>query len=714
MVVTACGSLGPLRVEAQPVIEGEDIVAASDELREVLYERYELQQDLKRLRRETEQLEARLEAVEELVTLQKRLDSARAELEKADEERRAEAAEEWERQALQIEASIERRREALELVDYAEHVSFLSEIIGEQEDDVQAQRIAARLSQSADAIKELRVALRELEEAREDDDQRQQDSLETQIDELRDRIASDEELIELVSELVDAMEEEEEEHATELREEIDATLAYLEGGDESEESDAKRDLPIDPSLLPVAVTPEALARYEEVDFQGTVAPLLTQYCVDCHGNDGALGDLNIESLISQSPLVLHREKWINVIEQAKNRAMPPEDGFQPSDAEREELVLSLHNAIYNFDYSQIQDPGFESARRLTHEEYDNTVGDLFGVEVDLAKNFPSDLAGRSGFDNSANTLFIQPILMERYMWAADEIVATLLPDAPQTERQRVAYRTVFRKDPASTNGEVDPQAILKRFAARAFRRPLSDQERKDLDRQYRSASKEELPPREAIKSVLRTTLISPNFLLKSESAPRSDEDHRVSDWELASRLSYFLWASMPDDELFRLAASGKLQEPQTLARQVDRMIEDPRSLTLGSVFAAQWLGSQHVGTTVRLDPIDNPWCTDSLMEAMRSETAMFFHGLVQENEPIARLIDADFTYLNNELSKHYRISGVRGDQMRRVSLEDDRRGGILGQGSLLAVTSFPYRTSPVVRGKWILDTLLGTPPPPPP
>ncbi|MEM6690491.1 MAG: DUF1592 domain-containing protein, partial [Planctomycetota bacterium] len=204
------------------------------------------------------------------------------------------------------------------------------------------------------------------------------------------------------------------------------------------------------------------------------------------------------------------------------------------------------------------------------------------------------------------------------------------------------------------------------------------------------------------------------FLFKFEAAPRDTEEFRISDWDLASRLSYFLWGSMPDDQLFRVANSGMLHRPEVLRLEVNRMLQHPRAKSLGSQFAAQWLGSQHLGTRVRLDPIDNPWCTDSLMSAMRDETALFVHSLIVDNEPIDHLLSAQYTFLNEELADHYGIDNVRGQTMRRVELEGYRRGGILGHGSILATTSFPGRTSPVVRGKWVLERLLGTPPPPPP
>ena len=172
---------------------------------------------------------------------------------------------------------------------------------------------------------------------------------------------------------------------------------------------------------------------------------------------------------------------------------------------------------------------------------------------------------------------------------------------------------------------------------------------------------------------------------------------------------------MPDSELLSLAASGDLGKPEILLQQVDRMIADPQANTLGSIFAAQWLGFQHVGTRIWLDPIDNPWCTDTLMTAMRQETGLFFMSLVRDNQPIRRILDADYTYVNEELATTlYGMSGVHGEEMRRVPVTDSNRGGILGHGGILALTSNYKDTSPVKRGQYVLDTLLGTPPPPPP
>ena len=172
---------------------------------------------------------------------------------------------------------------------------------------------------------------------------------------------------------------------------------------------------------------------------------------------------------------------------------------------------------------------------------------------------------------------------------------------------------------------------------------------------------------------------------------------------------------MPDDELFDLAAQGVLREPETISAQIDRMLASPKANTLGDVFAGQWLGFEQVGTRIWLDPIDNPWCTATLMTAMRDETSMFFMSLLRDNQPIDWLIDADYTFVNEELATTlYGMDAVQGEHMRRIELTDPNRGGILSQASVLALTSDYTQTSPVKRGIYVLETLLGTPPPPPP
>jgi mono/diheme cytochrome c family protein len=257
--------------------------------------------------------------------------------------------------------------------------------------------------------------------------------------------------------------------------------------------------------------------------------------------------------------------------------------------------------------------------------------------------------------------------------------------------------------------------ILSKLARRAYRRPVTDSDVRPLVAFYQQA-RGKGTFEYGIQKAVQAILISPDFLFRVESDPPSKTPgaiHRVSNVELASRLSFFLWSSVPDDELLGLAAAGKLSDPQVLKQQVQRMLDDPRSGALTSNFAGQWLNIRNLAT-VRPDPVVFADFDESLRASMRKETELFFDSVVRENRSALELLTANYTFLNERLAKHYGIPNIYGSQFRRVMLDDPNRGGLLGQASLLTVTSPPNRTSVVERGKWVLDNLLGTPPPPKP
>ena len=207
-----------------------------------------------------------------------------------------------------------------------------------------------------------------------------------------------------------------------------------------------------------------------------------------------------------------------------------------------------------------------------------------------------------------------------------------------------------------------------------------------------------------------------SFLFRIEHDPNPTDPNRVhpvSDIELASRLSYFLWSSMPDDDLLGLAEAGKLHTPEVLDAQVKRMLADPRSAAIADNFAGQWLELRNLDT-VKPDPQKFPEWNSELRDAMRTETRLFFDHMLRENRPMGEFLDARYTFLNERLAKFYGIAGVKGPEFRRVDLTTDQRGGILSQASVLTVSSYPTRTSVVIRGKYILNNILGSPPPPPP
>lgn len=453
-----------------------------------------------------------------------------------------------------------------------------------------------------------------------------------------------------------------------------------------------------------------------MDASSAIEALLDQFCYRCHGPDSQESGINFATLVQQRPLVRNRETWAKAIRALEAGSMPPDGVLAPSEELRRSLLSHLDEAINRFDYSAVDDPGFEPLRRLTHTEYDNTVRDLIGMDLRLANRFTSEMTGETGFDNSATTLYLQASLMERYIAAAERLVEVALPEEAVTRDHRKARRRVFGTMPGlGTNEDVAAGKIIRRFLLRAFRRPPTDQEVATALATYSTGRSDGRTFYQAVKRVVSATLISPSFLMRVESVPDAKGAWRIDNWDLASRLSYFIWATMPDDELFDLAARDLLHNPDVLAAQLDRMLADERADSLGTVMAAQWLGFGRVGKSVRMGAIDFPWCTDSLMDAMRAESSMFFMSLVRDNAPISRLLDADYTFVNQELAETlYDMKGIYGRHMRRVALSDSRRSGILTQASTLAITSNYNRTSPVKRGHWILETVLGTPPPPPP
>ncbi len=259
------------------------------------------------------------------------------------------------------------------------------------------------------------------------------------------------------------------------------------------------------------------------------------------------------------------------------------------------------------------------------------------------------------------------------------------------------------------------KTILSTLARRAYRRPVIDADLEiPLSLYAEGASSGGFES--GIELAVRGILVSPNFLFRFEDQPSSvapDTPYRISDLELASRLSFFLWSSIPDDELVDLAVGGTLHDPGVLREQVLRMLADPRSQALVDDFAGQWL---HIRNVAEFQPSPELLFhfDDNLRMAFERETKMFFESIIRENRSVLDLLDADYTFLNERLAKHYGIRGVYGERFRRVALPANSvRRGLLGQGSILTGTSRPNRTSPVIRGKWVLENLLGAPPPPP-
>jgi hypothetical protein len=255
---------------------------------------------------------------------------------------------------------------------------------------------------------------------------------------------------------------------------------------------------------------------------------------------------------------------------------------------------------------------------------------------------------------------------------------------------------------------------LEAVLPRAFRRPAASGEVERYLLLFDKASKRGDSYEQALKLALKGVLVSPSFLFLIDAPPDKPGAYQLGHYEVASHMSYFLWASMPDEELFRLAEQGKLHDEKVLRGQVRRMMRDARARGLADSFAAQWLGIRALGPTIRPDARLYPEFTDELAASMREETILFFDSIVRNDRSVLQLLDADYTFVNEPLASLYKIKDVKGPQMRRVKLDDPLRGGVLGHASILTVTSYPHRTSPVLRGRWVMEELLGTEVPPPP
>ena len=552
--------------------------------------------------------------------------------------------------------------------------------------------------------------------------------------------------------------------------------------------------------------------------------------------------------------------------------MPPAAPF-PNEAERITVADWADEALRNIDWSKVRNPGHAVIPRLNRTEYDNTIRDLTGLDLRPARHFPGDGAGNSGFDNDRAGLFVSPLLMEKYMEAAHEVVDALIAARRRTEtfRTHVEVETMYRTEmnhpvldygfdlnnfqqtiyryvqfprsgwyrfrvrcwgrsgtegrmpgitirvangivargvivateeepqvytlrgwipagnhrlslhryiekTAVTNGkqqellavvrrkrkeaeargdkkprieetrvvlslnwiEIEEETpefsdgsrvfiarpdagtskreaarrILERFAARAWRRPFDEKELKYLLKLFQQADRQGLPFDEAVGRSLKAALVSPNFLYRLEQA--GGPEQRIDDYALASRLSYFVWLSMPDETLFDLAREGRLREPDVVRGQVRRMVRDPKSDAFSSRFISQWLGSVELGRSAKPDTGVFPEYSGSLEASMKREVVEFFRRLLREDGSLLQLIDADYLTVNEELAAHYDITGVTGREFRKVPIQDRNRGGVIGMAGLLTTASLPVRTSPVLRGKWVLETLLGQELPPPP
>ncbi len=475
-----------------------------------------------------------------------------------------------------------------------------------------------------------------------------------------------------------------------------------------------------------AEDPQAQAAVDDRDgFRRAVLPFFAQFCASCHGPDRPKGGLNLETLRDGGTFQSRRRVWVRIREYIEGGIMPPEDSAQPSRDQVERATDAIKAMLARDDCGKPADPGRVTIRRLNRTEYNNTIRDLFGIDDRPADDFPADDVGY-GFDNVGDVLSLPPLLMERYLNAAERVAGRVIVANPASAGsfKPESHRRILFREPASPGEYPDAsRAILERFASRAYRRPVTPPELARLTGLVERALADGESFERAIQIAVEAVLVSPHFLFRVEldsrprglppAGPSPGRAEPIGDFEVASRLSYFLWSSMPDEPLFRLASEGRLRSPEILSSQVRRMLLDPKARALVDNFGGQWLQIRNLkGATPDRERF--PHFDEPLREAMFRETELFLAEIIREDRSILDLIDADFTYVNERLARHYGIKGVIGPEFRRVRLDGPERGGLLTHASVLTVTSNPNRTSPVKRGRWVLEQILGAPPPPPP
>lgn len=441
------------------------------------------------------------------------------------------------------------------------------------------------------------------------------------------------------------------------------------------------------------------------------------YCYDCHDADLAKGEIDFATLLEAEGRISDSDLLERVVRVLAAGEMPPKKKKQPA-AEELAALLKILKEEQAAQLAAIKpEPGRVTVRRLNRVEYNNTVRDLLGVDTQPSDAFPPDDTGY-GFDNIGDVLSLSPLLAEKYLDAAEDIAAEALARAmaDYASTLPVHRKILVCNHAAPEHDDTCAERAIKHLTPRAYRRPATKEELDAITGFYRLARENGDSFEDSLGLALQALLVSPHFLFRTEEAQASGQPetvYRLNNYEFASRLSYFLWSSMPDDELLACAQNGTIWNPRMLRDQVRRMLRDPRARALAENFGGQWLETRNL-VFVDPDPEQFPEFTPELRMAMAEETTLFFDSIVTEDRSVLDFIDADYTFVNQPLAALYGIDGITGPAFQRVSVNPDERGGILGQASILTLTSHPTRTSPVLRGVWILNKILAAPTPNPP
>jgi hypothetical protein len=448
-----------------------------------------------------------------------------------------------------------------------------------------------------------------------------------------------------------------------------------------------------------------------LSFDRNIQGLMRKYCYRCHNEDEPNGGVDLQSYRDPRQIAADPLTWQTALGLIRSGEMPPEDARQPSEEERELIIQFIELTVTDFDCGAPRDPGTPTLRRLNRFEYDRSIFHLTGLELSLSQDFPED-AVSFGFRNIAQSLTLSPLQVQQYFAAARRVIDEVLQSR---DADRSVYDRVFFTDPERTGSERGAaQRIIGRFATAAFRRDVDDDFMTKLMDLYDSIRERGEPYQSAVGHVLTAVLVSPRFLMRTEvQQPEQDGPYRIDDFDLASRLSFFLWSSPPDEKLLELARKGKLHQVEVLDKQVQRLLSDSRSDALVEQFFSPWLQLESLADH-RVDREVFPDFNDQLNRSVQAEPRRLLAHLIRQDRPLTELIDADYTFINESLAKLYGMDDVSGDSLRQVRLADRRRGGLLTTAAVLTAQSDPGRTNVPRRGNFIAAAILGTAPPPPP
>ena len=443
---------------------------------------------------------------------------------------------------------------------------------------------------------------------------------------------------------------------------------------------------------------------------------LDTYCITCHSGEKPAGEILLS--FKDEAAARHKaqedpEFWSDVSRMVSSREMPPNKArIKPTDADRAAMTGWI--AALAGDSSGPRASHFV-LHRLNNREYANTMRDLFYLPDtwDASADFPADERG-DGFDNNSDTLTISPVLIEHYLDAAERTVNQAMNIDNKGDKAAAAHLNAptqgFKED--FSDWQQKTRLVIEAFLPRAWRRPVTKEEVDNIMKFAALAyTHDGESTSRAAGLAMRAAIMSPEFLFRLERNSSDDgtgKQFQINDFQLASRLSYFLWSSMPDDELFKAALAGRLHDH--LDEQIKRMLQSPRAVSLTKDFMGQWLEIRGLDKTTN--------CPPELLLAMKGETEHYFNYIVHEDRSIMELLDSDYTFVNQTLAELYGIKGVTGGDFVKVKVDPEQRGGIFTQASFLTLTAKPLgasrRTSPVNRGKWILENIFNEKIPPPP